>query len=86
MKSYQKVALSPLTLALSFEEATPLDQGQVDLIFQSIRTVEDSNIGSLDTFAVLIDTLEKELLKEEIDGGQIEQGEVEVNIGNVVNY
>lgn len=86
MKSYQKVAHSALTLALSFEEATPLDQGQVDLIFQSIRTVEDSNIGSLDTFAVLIDTLEKELLKEEIDGGQIEQGEVEVNIGNVVNY
>ena len=45
--------------------------------------LDDEDRASLENLNKLVGNLENHLLKEEIDAGQIENDELDVNIGNV---
>ena len=45
--------------------------------------LDDEDKALLDDLNTLCEDIEKGLLKEEIDAGQIENDELDVNIGNV---
>lgn len=71
-------------LALNFEEGNPFDAQTVDFIYDIIAGGNGQGLANIDDFGALTDELEKSIISEEMGMGmQIDNGEVELNLGDV---
>lgn len=72
---------SLLILGLNFEEGNPFDEEQSAKVFDAIRGESQEEFIGIENFALFCEEGEKILLQEEMEGEQIEAGELEINVG-----